>query len=198
MKEPDRKKLSQRAQRRERGEPSEQQNPIPWPFAIAALLIIVWAFSYFYFRTGSLIGAGDMRTPVVATTEASVDGQAVFSANCAACHQSMGQGLPGVFPPLDGSGWVVGNPEVPVQILLHGINGKLTVNDVVYQGVMPSFSTKSDAEIAAVVTYIRQSWSNQASAVDAGLVAKQRELTAERDSPWAGGAELREAIGGPQ
>lgn len=190
------------AYRREREEPMEKPNPIPIAFMVFAAVIVLWGISYFYLRTGSITGAGDMRTPVAVATERStggaVDGGAVYAANCAACHQASGSGIAGVFPPLNGSGWVRAKPAVPVQILLHGITGKISVKSQTYQGTMPSFSSLLDSEIAAVVTYIRQSWSNNTSAVDAKFVAAQRKVTADRDGSWNGGVEIRKAVGEPK
>lgn len=188
-----------RAYAREREEPMEKPNPIPRAFLIVAAVIVVWGISYFYLRTGGITGAGDLRTPVVAKQGGAADGASLFAASCASCHQASGKGLPGAFPPLDSSGWVQAKPEVPVQILLHGISGEIKVRGTAYNSVMPPFgSSMSDAEIAAVVTYIRQSWSNQAEAVTADFVAKQRAATKDRAAPWAGGTEIRKLVGGPE
>src|SRR5699024_3938843 len=109
------------------------------------------------------------------------DGAAIYATHCASCHQASGKGLPGAFPPLDGSGWVQAKAEVSAQILLHGITGEIKVKGTAYNSVMPAFgSSLSDAEIAAVVTHIRQSWSNQADAVTADFVAEQRAATKDR------------------
>ncbi|HET9679813.1 MAG TPA: c-type cytochrome [Gammaproteobacteria bacterium] len=191
-------KVSPRAYKRERGEPSERDNPIPKTFLVFSIIIVIWGMSYFYTRIGGQTGAGDTRSPMIAKTGGAIDGAALYAANCVACHQASGQGLAGVFPPLDGSGWVQTKPEVPVQILLHGITGKIVVKGTTYQSVMPSFATMSDAEIAAIVSHIRQSWSNKASAVNAEFVAKQRKQTADREAPWNGGAELKKEVGSPQ
>lgn len=196
------KQQKPRAYARERDEPQEKPNPVPRAFLIFAALIVIWGISYFYLMTGTITGAGYLRTPVVAETgggSGEANGATIFASNCASCHQASGQGLPGVFPPLDGSGWVTAKAEVPVQIVLHGITGKIEVKGTAYASVMPAFGgSMSDAEIAAVVTYIRQSWSNKADAVTADFVAQQRAATKDRSAPWAGGAEIREAVGGPQ
>ena len=65
-----------------------------------------------------------------------------------------------------------------------------------YNGVMPSMAHLSNAELAAVLTYIRSSWSNSASPVDEQLFVEARERFGERD-PWAGGDELIEEVGKP-
>lgn len=79
-------------------------------------------------------------------------GEKVYAANCVACHQATGKGVPGAFPALDGSLIVNGVKAGQVGILLNGKNA------------MPSWkSTLSDTEIAAVITYTRNSWSNKAA-----------------------------------
>src|SRR5690606_20752659 len=121
-----------------------------------------------------------------------VDGGQLYTANCVACHQATGEGIPGVFPPLDGSEWVIGDPAVTARIVLHGIKGPLTVKGAHYDGEMPHFKEKfSDAELAAVLTYIRSSFGNSASAVDADLVKKEREATKDHPDHWNGDEELR-------
>jgi len=79
-------------------------------------------------------------------------GEKVYAANCVACHQATGKGVPGAFPALEGSLIVNGVKADQVGILLNGKNA------------MPSWkSTLSDTEIAAVITYTRNSWSNKAA-----------------------------------
>ncbi|MBC3807132.1 cytochrome c oxidase subunit II [Undibacterium seohonense] len=79
-------------------------------------------------------------------------GESVYAANCVACHQANGKGVPGAFAALDGSPVVNGPKAAQVEILLNGIRG------------MPAWkATLSDTEIAAVITYTRNSWSNKAA-----------------------------------
>jgi cytochrome c oxidase subunit 2 len=79
-------------------------------------------------------------------------GEKVYAANCVACHQVTGKGVPGAFPALDGSGVVNGPRAAQINILLNGKN------------VMPAWkAVLSDTEIAAVITYTRNSWSNKAA-----------------------------------
>jgi len=77
-----------------------------------------------------------------------------------------------------------------VQILLHGIQGAIEVNEVVYNGQMPAWKSLTDDEIAALATYVRSTWGNSASAVTAATVARERERTASRTTAWQGGEEL--------
>ena len=120
-----------------------------------------------------------------------VDGGQIFSANCAACHQASGTGIPQVFPPLAGSEWVTGKEPVLIQILLHGVTGSIEVGGATYNGAMPAFGDKlDDAEIAAVLSYVRGAWGNQAGPVTPEAVQAQRGAVADRTTPWNGGADL--------
>jgi mono/diheme cytochrome c family protein/glucose/arabinose dehydrogenase len=107
-------------------------------------------------------------------------GKRLYS-NCMSCHQANGRGLPPVYPPLRGSEIVLGEPSTLVKILMHGLEGKLTVDGQTYNQVMPAAAVKSDEEIAAVLTYVRSAWGNAAPAVDPALVAKVREETKGRN-----------------
>jgi mono/diheme cytochrome c family protein len=119
------------------------------------------------------------------------DGAEIFAAQCVACHQATGEGIPGVFPPLAGSNWVNGPGAPLARILLHGVQGTLTVNGKAYHGAMPNFGQQlSDAQVAAVLTYIRGQWGNRAESVDAALVAAQRAATRGQSTPLNGDADL--------
>ena len=188
-----------RAQQRENEEPEEAIRPMPLAALLVALGMVLWAVVYIlYTEPLDLSEWGDQRTraelsgPAAAGAgaAAAVDGKALFAAQCAACHQASGQGLPGVFPPLDGSEWVQGEPRVLANILLHGVTGELTVKGQTYQGAMPSFQQLGDAELAALASYIRSSWSNQAGPVEPGLFAQERQAST-RTTPFEGGAALQ-------
>jgi len=182
--------------KRESYEPEELQNPLPKWFSLFAVGFIVWGASYFFMQGTVPADAGDLRTALPAPGSLPVDGVAVYNANCVACHQANGQGLAGAFPPLDGSEWVVTDPAIPTHILLHGVQGEMVVMGNTYNGVMPAMAHLSDEELAAVLNYIRNSWSNTGSEVDAAYFAAAREEFPDR-GPWQGGAELREVLGEP-
>jgi mono/diheme cytochrome c family protein len=179
-----------RVRRREREEPDELQSPVPWPITVFAAILLTWGASYYFQNTGYPAAAGDRRTPIQAQNANAIDGSVVYAGNCAACHQATGMGLAGVFPPLAGAAWVLENDTRLVQILLHGIQGELVVNGVTYNGVMPAFSQLSDAELAAVLTHIRQSWGNAGPDITGDQVAAGRNLYPDRAQAWQGGAEL--------
>lgn len=115
---------------------------------------------------------------------ATANGAEVFT-RCAACHQASGMGVPGAYPPLAGSEWLLNNPEVPIRIVLHGIQGDITVKGTKFNNAMTPFADQlSDAEIAAVITYERSSWGNSASKVTAEQVASVRAATKTQTAPW--------------
>jgi mono/diheme cytochrome c family protein len=95
-------------------------------------------------------------------------GKTVFEDNCAQCHRTNGQGLPGTFPALNKNSFVTGDPKPVMATVLNGRKGTL--------GQMPTWKDKlNDQQIAAVITYIRQAWANQASAVPPATVAEIRK-----------------------
>jgi mono/diheme cytochrome c family protein len=115
------------------------------------------------------------------------DGRQVYQ-KCAVCHQATGQGLPGAFPPLAGSEWATAaNAALPIRIVLHGLQGPVMVKNQRFNSAMPAYGTGqplSNAEVAAVVTYIRSAWGNKASAVTEDDVGKEKTATASRTTPW--------------
>jgi mono/diheme cytochrome c family protein len=104
------------------------------------------------------------------------DGAVVYQ-RCAACHQANGAGVAGTYPPLAGSEIAMGAPGRMIDIVLHGLTGPIVVHGASYNGTMPPFGTGaplSDAEVAAVVTYVRHAWGNTAGPVNASDVARER------------------------
>ena len=111
-------------------------------------------------------------------------GAAVYARTCIACHQPTGMGLPPVFPPIANAPIVVGNPELPIKFILQGLMGPITVNGMTYNSMMPPVPGVSDAEIADVLTYVRQSFGNQGNPVTADQVKAVRAATAGRTAMW--------------
>lgn len=114
-------------------------------------------------------------------------GEAAYLANCAACHQPTGVGLPGAFPPLAGSDFLAKNDRNTVlSSILKGISGKLVVNGTEYNNVMPAMSHLSDADIAHIVTYVYQSWGNPGDEVKTAEVTEARKALAVSTDPAQG------------
>lgn len=103
---------------------------------------------------------------------------------CQTCHQADGNGVPNAFPPLAGSEIATGPSEVPIAIVLHGLQGPLTVHGTTYNGQMAAWGQFSDEDIAATLTYVRSSWGNAAPAVTEDEVEAVRAATAGRTTPW--------------
>ncbi|MBV6321554.1 c-type cytochrome [Duganella violaceipulchra] len=99
----------------------------------------------------ALLAAG-ASAPSRAQDSATADGKALFMKNCAACHQASGKGIPGAFPALAGNKFVQGKGADVATVLLKG------------RGGMPDFSDSlSDQEIAAILSFVRSNWGNQAA-----------------------------------
>lgn len=118
--------------------------------------------------------------------EAFVKGKAIYSREgyCSTCHQPDGKGLSASgFPPLAGTPWVTGSEERLIKLVLNGMQGPIEVLNQKYSGQVPMTpfgGLLNDEEIAAVVTYVRNSFGNSASVVTAGQVKKVRDATRGR------------------
>lgn len=190
------RKFSQ--QRREQPEPQESARPVPRLVLTVIGALLLWAVYHLYSSfTPMPSSLGDARVAADFAVPASVDGGQLYTAQCVACHQANGAGVPGVFPPLAASEWVNANdPGITIRILLHGIKGPITVAGAKYNGEMPAFGDKlSDAELAALVNHVRTSFGNSASATDADYVAKVRAETQGQTTPWKGDDDLRPLLG---
>jgi nitrite reductase (NO-forming) len=126
-------------------------------------------------------------TPGVTAAPAAVDGRALYLANCAMCHQLEGQGIPGAFPPLAASDYLarISNQAraEPVEFVLRGKTGKLTVNGVEYNGVMTPVAGLDDEKLATLLTYVSNAWGNKAPAYTAAEVKKYREALPPAAAP---------------
>lgn len=172
--------------------PEEGNERGPWWMYV----VIVGTLAFGFFYMGRYLGEISDRPHVLFSDPVPVEvvaeeldmmaeGRRVYTRLCQACHQPGGAGVPGAFPPLGGSDWVVGDPERPVYIVLHGFQGEIVRNGMTYNAVMPGFGRLlSNAEAASVVTYIRNSFGNEAPEVQPDEVAEMRDAAAGRGSPW--------------
>lgn len=120
-----------------------------------------------------------------APEQAKPNGEKLYLTRCMSCHQANGQGIPGTFPPIDGSEWVTGDKGRIVRVVLHGLSGEIMVGGAKYNGAMPGWgSFMNDAEVAALITYTRQAWGNDADEVTAAEVKAVRAAHADRKQPW--------------
>ncbi|MGC1241812.1 MAG: c-type cytochrome [Chryseosolibacter sp.] len=100
--------------------------------------------------------------------------QKLYNTFCGTCHQQNGKGARGRMPPLAGTDWVTGDKRRLINIVLSGLQGSIEVNGENYNSVMPAHGFLKDEEIATILTYIRKSFGNEASAVTAEEVKAVR------------------------
>jgi mono/diheme cytochrome c family protein len=119
-------------------------------------------------------------------------GEAVYRNNCALCHQTGAQGLAGQFPRLAGRIAAIATAhagrEYLIEVLLNGMAGRITVDDTPIQGVMPSFRTLSDEQIAAVLSYL----AGLAPSAGRPVAFRVIELAALRQQPQITPTAMRE------
>ena len=119
-------------------------------------------------------------------------GRTLFEVNCQVCHGADGAGIKGLGAPLDGSNWVQGDKNNVLSIVLYGLTGPVKVGDKTFAPpdvgeAMPGMSTNDklgDKDIALIVSYIRNAWSNKSSKVTDADVKKIREKYHGRVEPF--------------
>lgn len=104
-------------------------------------------------------------------------GQTVFQTTCIACHQKDGGGVPRLNPPLIKTKYVLGDKTKLIQIVLKGLDETIEIDGDEYTNAMPSQAYLSDQQIADVLTYVRNSFGNKASAVTVAQVKAVRAKT---------------------
>lgn len=101
-------------------------------------------------------------------------GKKVYNSTCLPCHQADGGGVPRLNPPLTKSDYVTGDSVYLINIVLKGLNDEIEVNGEYYGNPMPAQAQLSDQEVADVLTYIRNSFDNKASAITVNQVKTER------------------------
>lgn len=131
------------------------------------------------------------------TSPSSTDpGARVYNTNCVTCHQPQGQGIPGVYPPLQQTEWVNGDEGRLIRLVLNGMRGPIEVNGVQYNSVMTAHDFLSDDQIAAVLTYVRSNFGNASGPVSPDDVAAVRAAREHRSLWTADELESRTGISG--
>jgi len=168
----------------------------PWLVG-AFMLALCWGGFYLAFNSGGFrqdvynsnavnwAGGG---VQAAAPVDPKVIGKRLYTQNCVVCHQSTGLGVAGQFPPLAGSEWVLGDAKRAenhlVMLLLNGLQGPFQVKGQPYNNAMVQWKQLPDDQIAAILTYIRSDWGNNAPPIDASFVAKIRAETATQSEGW--------------
>jgi mono/diheme cytochrome c family protein len=173
---------------RELPEPTDGLEPTPWWLWVVSV-VAIFVSGFYLGRHGGAFSAvphtgfarGAARPGERPELARPQTGAELYASRCAACHRLDARGLQGQFPPLVGSEWVTGDPEITARIVLLGLQGPLEVAGGQYNGTMPSWTSLTDAEIAAILTHVRGL--SGASPVDAALVSRVRTATRGEPSP---------------
>jgi len=98
--------------------------------------------------------------------KASIDrGKKVYDLYCLSCHMEDGNGVPRMNPPLGKTKWVLGDKKKLIAVVLNGMDEEIEINGQSYSNTMAPHDFLKDEEIADVLTYVRNSFGNKASAV---------------------------------
>ena len=184
------------------GEPKATGSTVPmWLFALMLTLLFLGGV-YFDHHSGWF--SAQVYSPYVSAEQlelyqpksgaaaAAAQGKKVYETVCGICHGVDGMGKPAMAPPLAGSEWAIaGGFHRLAQIPLRGLNGPFQVEGKDWNlNMAPMGAALSDADLAAVLTYIRTSWGNKASAVSADDVKAIRAEAAGH--PAITGAQLKD------
>lgn len=124
--------------------------------------------------TQSIANPTAVTTKSLSKNEQITQGKNVYEANCLACHQANGEGIPHAFPPLAKSDFLNADHNRAIGIVLHGRSGPITVNGETYDSVMPAIALNND-QIANVLTYVLNSFGNNGGQVTGNQVEQQRK-----------------------
>ncbi|GAB3536499.1 cytochrome C-552 [Pontibacter brevis] len=109
-------------------------------------------------------------------TESVKRGKEVYSSTCQSCHMAAGEGIPGAFPPLAKSDFLMKDQKRAVGVVVHGLSGEVKVNGQTYNMVMPPQSHLTDQQVADVLNYVQNSFGNKSTtAVTPAVVAEIRK-----------------------
>ncbi|MCP5556446.1 MAG: nitrite reductase, copper-containing [Verrucomicrobiaceae bacterium] len=144
-------------------------------------------------RVYQLEGGAIQTIPQVATQQPSAAnkeeriarGKIVYNTVCFACHQPEGQGIPKAFPPLAKSDYLNADAKRAISTVLHGLQGKVSVNGETYESIMPQLGL-NDEQVANALTYVYSQWGNNGTEVLPDLV---KEVRATVPAPPAPGAQ---------
>lgn len=112
-------------------------------------------------------GAAGLRASIAA-------GLIIYQQQCLACHQADGGGVSHMNPPLIKTKWVLGDKQTLISTVIKGLNTPIEIDGDDYHNVMPPHPAMTDQQVADVLTYVRNSFGNKASAVKASDVAAAR------------------------
>lgn len=138
-----------------------------------------WILSGLLFMAGiAMLPAQKQAVPPVAIKKSIDNGKTIYLQRCLVCHQKDGGGVPNLNAPLDGATAVVGKDKAKlIRIVLKGLSERVELDGEYYSNNMTPLSDLKDQQIADVLTYVRNTWTNKASAVTAAEVKAVRAKT---------------------
>jgi mono/diheme cytochrome c family protein len=164
--------------------PETGDGPIPKWLTGLVFVGLFWSGAYLFSYSGGfhadvfdyLPKFGPMASGPQAAPDPKVIGKSLFSANCITCHQANGQGVPGQYPPLAGS---------DIAIVLKGLQGPAIVKGERFNNAMQPWEGQyTDAQLSAILTYIRSDWGNSAPPIPPEAVKQMREELKDRKDQW--------------
>ena len=180
-------------------EPRAGSVAVPIWLIVLLFLLFYWGMVYFDQHSGWF--STEVYGPYTSKAELALyqppsggfdinQGKAVYENVCGLCHNNDGTGKAGQAPPFVGSDWVSGSPEHMIRIPLAGLAGPIQVAGQAYNLSMPAMGAAlSDDDLAAALSYIRQTWGNKASIITPEQVKAVRAKVGNRTQPWTA-AEL--------
>src|ERR1035437_5551184 len=175
-------------------EPQAGRTAVPVWLIVLLFLLLYWGMVYFDQHSGWF--DAQVYTPYRSAAELALyqppsggpdlaRGKAGDENICGLCHNNDGSGKPGQAPPFVGSEWALGSPNRMIRIPLAGLAGPVQVNGQPWNLAMPAMGAAlPDDDLASVLTYIRQSWGNKASAITPEQVKAVRTEVGNRTQPW--------------
>ncbi len=175
-------------------QPKAGGRTVPVWLVVLLCVLAYWGMVYFDQHSGWFdqnvyvpyrsLAEVQMYQPVVGE-EWRARGKTVYENVCALCHNTDGTGKPGQAPPFAGSEWVLGSPERMTRIPLSGLSGSVSVKGQAWNLSMPAMGAAlSDEDLAATLSYIRNSWGNKASVITPEQVKAVRAAVGNRTQPW--------------
>jgi mono/diheme cytochrome c family protein len=174
--------------------PRMGNGPIPgWLIPVIGFAIF-WTGAYLFSYSGGFAADvfdyqpkyGAQAAAAAGPPDPKVLGKKLFSANCVTCHQATGEGQPGQFPPLAGSEFVLGEASNRlIAIVLKGLQGPVQVKGQAVNNAMQAWEGQyTDQQLAAILTYIRSDWGNNAPPVSPEAVKAMRDELKDRKDQW--------------